>query len=61
MPHRIDYLEQLYDHILGHDRVRVWTGETILPMPTMSLSSDRGQVLARALVKDMLNREREAA
>lgn len=29
--------------------------------PTMSLSSDKGQVLARALVKDMVNREHEAA
>jgi len=30
VPHRIDYLEQLYDHILSHDKVLIWTGETIL-------------------------------
>ena len=30
VPHRIDYLEQLYDYVLGHDKVLVWTGETIL-------------------------------
>lgn len=29
-PHRIGYLEALYDHILGHDGVMMWTGEEIL-------------------------------
>lgn len=28
--HRIGYLEQLYDHILGHEEVVMWTGEEIL-------------------------------
>jgi len=30
VPHRIKYLEALYDHILGHDDIVVWTGEEIL-------------------------------
>jgi allantoinase len=30
VPHRIKYLEQLYDHILGHDGVVMWTGAEIL-------------------------------
>ncbi len=30
VPHRIDYLEQLYDYVLGHDKVLVWSGDTIL-------------------------------
>ena len=29
-PHRIKYLEQLYDYILGHDDVVMWTGSEIL-------------------------------
>ena len=29
-PHRIKYLEALYDHILGHDGVLMWTGSQIL-------------------------------
>ncbi len=29
-PHRIKYLEQLYDHILGHEGVVHWTGSEIL-------------------------------
>lgn len=29
-PHRIKYLEELYDYILGHDQVVVWTGAEIL-------------------------------
>lgn len=29
-PHRIKYLEALYDYILGHDGVVMWTGEQIL-------------------------------
>lgn len=30
VPHRIKYLEALYDHILGHDEVVMWTGGQIL-------------------------------
>jgi peptidoglycan/xylan/chitin deacetylase (PgdA/CDA1 family) len=30
VPHRIKYLEMLYDHILGHDGVVLWTGAEIL-------------------------------
>ena len=30
VPHRIKYLEALYDHILGHEGVVMWTGEQIL-------------------------------
>lgn len=30
VPHRIGYLEQLYDYVLGHEDVLVWTGEQIL-------------------------------
>jgi allantoinase len=30
VPHRIKYLEQLYDYILGHPGVVMWTGEEIL-------------------------------
>lgn len=30
VPHRIGYLEQLYDHILSHDGVVMWTGAEIL-------------------------------
>jgi len=30
VPHRIKYLEMLYDHILAHDGVVMWTGEQIL-------------------------------
>lgn len=30
VPHRIKYLEQLYDYILGHDAVVMWTGSEIL-------------------------------
>lgn len=30
VPHRIKYLEALYDHILGHEGVVMWTGEEIL-------------------------------
>jgi peptidoglycan/xylan/chitin deacetylase (PgdA/CDA1 family) len=29
-PHRVRYLEALYDHILAHDGIVVWTGEEIL-------------------------------
>ena len=29
-PHRIKYLEQLYDYILGHNDVVMWTGEQVL-------------------------------
>jgi peptidoglycan/xylan/chitin deacetylase (PgdA/CDA1 family) len=30
VPHRIKYLEALYDYILGHDGVLMWTGAEIL-------------------------------
>jgi peptidoglycan/xylan/chitin deacetylase (PgdA/CDA1 family) len=30
VPHRIGYVEQLYDYVLGHEGVVVWTGEQIL-------------------------------
>ena len=30
VPHRIKYLEMLYDYILGHKEVVMWTGEEIL-------------------------------
>ena len=30
VPHRIKYLEALYDHILAHEGVVMWTGEEIL-------------------------------
>ncbi|WP_407156171.1 polysaccharide deacetylase family protein [Bradyrhizobium sp. STM 3557] len=30
VPHRIKYLEMLYDYILGHDDVVMWTGAEIL-------------------------------
>ena len=30
VPHRIKYLEMLYDHILGHEGVMMWTGAEIL-------------------------------
>ncbi len=30
VPHRIKYLEALYDHILAHDEIVMWTGEEIL-------------------------------
>jgi hypothetical protein len=30
VPHRIAYLEQLYDYVLGHEGVVVWTGDQIL-------------------------------
>jgi hypothetical protein len=30
VPHRIRYLEALYDHILGHEGVVMWTGAEIL-------------------------------
>lgn len=30
VPHRIAYLERLYDHILQHEGVLMWTGEQIL-------------------------------
>ena len=30
VPHRIKYLEMLYDHILAHDSVVMWTGAEIL-------------------------------
>lgn len=29
VPHRIGYLEQLFDYVIGHEGVLVWTGEQI--------------------------------
>jgi len=29
-PHRIKYLEQIYDHVAAHDGVLHWNGEQIL-------------------------------
>lgn len=47
VPHRIKYLEALYDYILGHEGVVMWTGSEILdwyrtqltPAPTVNGSS----------------------
>jgi peptidoglycan/xylan/chitin deacetylase (PgdA/CDA1 family) len=41
-PHRIKYLEQLYDYILGHDGVAMWTGAEILDWYRSETSADRG-------------------
>ena len=30
VPHRIGYVEELYDYVLGHEGVVVWTGDQIL-------------------------------
>lgn len=30
VPHRIGYLEELYDHVLGREGVLVWSGEQVL-------------------------------
>lgn len=30
MPHRMRYLEQLYDYIFGHEGVVMWTGAEIV-------------------------------
>jgi allantoinase len=30
VPHRIKYLEQLYDYVLGHEQVVMWTGAEIM-------------------------------
>ena len=30
VPHRIGYLEELLDHMIGHDGVVFWTGDAIL-------------------------------
>lgn len=40
VPHRIKYLEALYDHILAHDEVVMWTGEEILDWYVSQTKSD---------------------
>jgi allantoinase len=30
VPHRIGYLEELYDYVLGREDVLVWSGEQVL-------------------------------
>jgi allantoinase len=40
VPHRIKYLEALYDHILAHDEVVMWTGEEILDWYISQTKSD---------------------
>ncbi|MCD6681790.1 MAG: polysaccharide deacetylase family protein [Burkholderiaceae bacterium] len=39
VPHRIKYLEALYDYILGHDGVVMWTGSEILDWYRAQLSA----------------------
>jgi peptidoglycan/xylan/chitin deacetylase (PgdA/CDA1 family) len=39
-PHRIRYLEALYDHILGHDGVVPWTGAQILDWYLAQISGE---------------------
>lgn len=41
VPHRIKYLEMLYDHILGHDGVVMWTGAEILDWYRTQVSATR--------------------
>jgi allantoinase len=38
VPHRIGYLEQLYDHIRGHEGVAWMTGEEILDWYTAEMT-----------------------
>ncbi|WP_051383206.1 polysaccharide deacetylase family protein [Bradyrhizobium sp. WSM3983] len=40
VPHRIKYLEMLYDYILGHDSVLMWRGEQILDWYKGQICSD---------------------
>ena len=42
VPHRIKYLEALYDHILGHEGVVMCTGEEILDWHLDRGATDRG-------------------
>jgi hypothetical protein len=42
VPHRIKYLEMLYDHILGHDGVVMWTGAEILDWYRTQVPADAG-------------------
>ena len=44
VPHRIGYLEQLYEHILAKSGVVVWTGEQILDWYLAELEKTRGSV-----------------
>jgi peptidoglycan/xylan/chitin deacetylase (PgdA/CDA1 family) len=40
VPHRIRYLEALYDHILGHEGVVMWTGAEILDWYRAQVATD---------------------
>jgi allantoinase len=40
VPHRIKYLEMLYDHILGHPSVLMWSGEQILDWYKAQIGSE---------------------
>lgn len=40
VPHRIKYLEELYDYILGHEDVVMWTGAEILDWYKSQTKSD---------------------
>jgi peptidoglycan/xylan/chitin deacetylase (PgdA/CDA1 family) len=42
VPHRIRYLEMLYDHILAHDGVVLWTGGQILDWYRSAMPEARG-------------------
>jgi len=44
VPHRIKYLEMLYDYILGHDGVVMWTGAEILDWYRGQVGGVRQQV-----------------
>ena len=52
VPHRIKYLEMLYDYILGHSGVAMWTGAEILDWYRTQVPRDdrlpSGRVLAAA-------------
>jgi allantoinase len=41
VPHRIKYLEELYDYILGHNGVVMWTGAEILDWYRSQTSSPK--------------------
>jgi allantoinase len=42
VPHRIKYLEELYDHILGHEAIVMWTGAEILDWYRSQRAISRG-------------------
>lgn len=42
VPHRIKYLEQLYEYILGHEGVVMWTGAEILDWYRDQVSAPKG-------------------